>query len=125
MVMHVSDMQVDSGQIIPSGSEEEIELRAASVLAVEQLKHAANALLQAQHCQGQAQQQEGPSSSAAVAASSAQDAAGATERSAKVSSSSADEVPQLLSIQLDWWLWQEGERERSKHPHHKTWTIYY
>jgi hypothetical protein len=114
VVLRASYTQVDSGQIIPSGSEEEIELRAASVLAVEQLKHAANALLQAQHCQGQGQQQGGSSSGATVPASSAE-----------VSSSSTDEVPQLLSIQLDWWLWQEGERERSKHPHHKTWTIYY
>eukprot|EP00775_Hariotina_reticulata_P004050 gene4050-4297_t len=34
--------------------------------------------------------------------------------------------PSLLSIQLDWWLWHEGEKMRAQHPpHHRTWTIYY
>lgn len=33
---------------------------------------------------------------------------------------------QLTSIQLDWWLWGQGERLRHQHPpHHRTWTIYY
>ena len=32
----------------------------------------------------------------------------------------------LHSIQLDWWLWEEGERLRKQHPpHHRTLTIYY
>lgn len=83
---------MDSGQEIPSGSEEELEIRAASILAVEQLKDAANKLLQAQH---------------------------------QAEDNGTAEAFQLLSIQLDWWLWQEGERMRSEHPHHKTWTIYY
>lgn len=91
--------QVHSGKELPSGSEEEVEIRAASIMAVEQLKHAANKLLQQRHEQTQ-QQEDG-------------DEGG--ERSAF----------QLLSIQLDWWLWAEGERMRSEHPHHKTWTIYY
>jgi hypothetical protein len=125
MLLRVSGWQVDSGQIIPSGSEEEIELRAASVLAVEQLKQAANALLQARHQPGQDQQQDGQSSSAEVPASSAEVNAEVAGRSTEMPSSSTEGVPQLLSIQLDWWLWQEGERERSEHPHHKTWTIYY
>lgn len=30
------------------------------------------------------------------------------------------------AIQLDWWLWEVGERERHRHPpHHRTRTIYY
>jgi hypothetical protein len=34
--------------------------------------------------------------------------------------------PSLLSIQLDWWLWHEGEKMRAQHPpHHRTWTVYY
>lgn len=89
-------MQVDSGQELACGSTEEVEIRAASILAVEQLKQAANKLLQAQH---QQDLQQG--------------------------SSSSTDAFQLLSIQLDWWLWQEGERQRTEHPHHKTWTIYY
>jgi hypothetical protein len=73
---------VDGGTELPSGSEEEVEIRAASILAVEQLKQAANAQL-----------------------------AGAQQ--------------QLLSIQLDWWLWHEGEKRRSEQTHHRTRTIYY
>jgi hypothetical protein len=30
------------------------------------------------------------------------------------------------SVQLDWWLWQAGERSRTNDPpHHRTHTIYY
>lgn len=78
-------LQVDAGQELQSGSEEEVEIRAASILAVEQLKDAAEKLLTAKD--------------------------------------STTEL--LLSIQLDWWLWQEGERTRNDDTHHKTWTIYY
>ncbi|KAF6259077.1 hypothetical protein COO60DRAFT_1270304 [Scenedesmus sp. NREL 46B-D3] len=74
--------QVEGMQELASGSEAEIELRAASIVAVELLKDAANAQLL--------------------------------------------QPPQLLSIQLDWWLWHEGERMRAQHPpHHRTMTIYY
>lgn len=78
-------LQVDAGQELQSGSEEEVDIRAASILAVERLKAAANKLLIAQD----------------------------------------DKTEPLLSIQLDWWLWQEGERTRNYDTHHKTWTIYY
>jgi hypothetical protein len=31
-----------------------------------------------------------------------------------------------LSVALDWWLWEAGERECARHrPHHRTLTIYY
>jgi hypothetical protein len=83
--------------VLPCGSEEEIEIRAASLLAVEQLKRAANKLLLERH----------------------------EQNSSSSSSGSGTEPFRLLSIQLDWWLWQEGERMRSELPHHKTWTIYY
>ena len=36
-------------KVLPTGSEEELEIRAASIVAVERLKDAANALLQAAH----------------------------------------------------------------------------
>lgn len=78
-------LQVDAGQELHSGSEEEVEIRAASILAVEQLKAAANKLL-----------------------------------TAKKSTTEP-----LLSIQLDWWLWEEGERTRNDDTHHRAWTIYY
>lgn len=85
LVVFAVVLQVDARQELQSGSEEEVEIRAASILAVEQLKAAANKLLTAQD-------------------------------------STAEP---LLSIQLDWWLWQEGERTRNVDTHHKTWTIYY
>lgn len=90
-----ASLQVDSGEELASGGEEEIEIRAASLLAVEQLKQASNKLLRARHEQDNS------------------------------SSSSSSQPFQLLSIQLDWWLWQEGERMRSELPHHKTWSIFY
>ena len=32
----------------------------------------------------------------------------------------------LHSVQLDWWLWEQGERQRRSHPpHHRTRTIFY
>lgn len=38
----------------------------------------------------------------------------------------ATEAPHLCSVTLDWWLWEEGERNISAHrPHHRTLTIYY
>lgn len=83
-------LQVASQQELPAGSESEIEIRAASVVAVEMLKNAANEKLQPK------QSQQG------------------------------NQEAQLLSIQLDWWLWHEGERLRQEHPpHHRTRTIYY
>ncbi len=33
---------------------------------------------------------------------------------------------QILSIHLDWWLWEQGEEARQVHPpHHRTLTVYY
>eukprot|EP00878_Enallax_costatus_P037811 GHUV01042832.1.p1 GENE.GHUV01042832.1~~GHUV01042832.1.p1 ORF type:complete len:101 (-),score=36.21 GHUV01042832.1:415-717(-) len=85
-----SCLQVANQQEIAAGAESEIEIRAASVVAVELLKDAANTKLQQQRGQ-QGEQQAN-----------------------------------LLSIQLDWWLWHEGERMRKEHPpHHRTRTIYY
>jgi len=96
---------VSRGQELPAGSEEELEIRAASIVAVERLKEAANVLLQARTDEQQDEAQHSGSLSSQAGSSKA--------------------APQLLSVQLDWWLWQEGERVRSEHPHHKTWTIYY
>lgn len=36
------------------------------------------------------------------------------------------EAAQLCSVKLDWWLWEEGERDLHRHrPHHRTLTVYY
>jgi hypothetical protein len=66
-----------------------VEIRAASIVAVELLKQAANALL----LLGDAAPQQA-------------------------------RAP-LVSIELDVWLWEAGERMRSQMPHHKTLTVYY
>lgn len=36
------------------------------------------------------------------------------------------QAPHLCSVTLDWWLWEEGERNIQRHrPHHRTLTIHY
>lgn len=68
---------VDAGQELVPGSEEEIEIRACTIQAVEQIKHMLHG--------------------------------GA-----------------LTSVQIDWFLWELGEAQRTDGPkHHKTHTIYY
>ena len=38
----------------------------------------------------------------------------------------ADAAGAVNSVQLDWWLWEEGERQRREHrPHHRTLTVFY
>ncbi|PNW81142.1 hypothetical protein CHLRE_07g344150v5 [Chlamydomonas reinhardtii] len=70
---------------IPAGSEEEVEIRACTVVAVEQLREAI---------------------------------------AAKFLGTAGAQLPH--AIQLDWWLWELGERERKNHPpHHRTLTVYY
>jgi hypothetical protein len=92
--------QVDAKEEIAAGSEEEVELRAASIHAVELLRQA----VQEQQLL-KLPKEEGHGGGQADAVQQQQ---------------------QLLSIHLDWWLWEEGERMRKQHPpHHRTWTIYY
>mmetsp|Transcript_160 Transcript_160/g.265 ORF Transcript_160/g.265 Transcript_160/m.265 type:complete len:323 (+) Transcript_160:123-1091(+) len=75
--------KVAAGEEIYPGSEEEVEIRAATIVAVHQLR----GLLQARLPPGS---------------------------------------PPLLSVCLDWWLWEQGEKKRTEHPlHHRTRTIYY
>uniref|UniRef100_A0A7S3VJW6 Queuosine 5'-phosphate N-glycosylase/hydrolase n=1 Tax=Dunaliella tertiolecta TaxID=3047 RepID=A0A7S3VJW6_DUNTE len=80
------ESKIGAGQELPAGGEEELEIRAATITAVEDLK---DALSKSGRCQ----------------------AVGAA-------------VP--ITIQLDWFLWEVGEREREAHPPaHHTLTIYY
>lgn len=75
---------MDTRQELAAGSEEEVEIRACTVMAVEVLK---DALL---------------------------------ERSKR------DGCPVPHSVQLDWYLWERGEREReTAPPHHRTRTTFY
>ena len=69
---------INKTQIAP-GSEEEIEIRASTVIAVEMLK-------------------------------------ASLQKSGKV----------FMSLEIDWFLWQEGEKIKDDiEPHHRTLTIYY
>lgn len=76
--------KIDALQELPAGGEEEIEIRAATVVAVERFKEA---ILRRR-------------------------------------SLGRGDPP--LSVALDWYLWEKGERLRHQHrPHHRTLTIYY
>jgi Potential Queuosine, Q, salvage protein family len=88
--------QIDAQIELPAGSEGEVEIRAASVVAVERLRDAVEALMQGAAEQQQQQQQE------------------------------QQQQTKLLSIHLDWALWTQGEKQRDVDPpHHRTRTIYY
>lgn len=92
--------RVDAGEEIPAGSEEEVEIRAATVVAVERLREEVASRLAAQ---------------GAPRAGDGGEAGGAAESASSV-----------LSIHIDWCLWGIGERARDTDPpHHKTLTIYY
>ena len=76
--------QVDCRVELPAGSEEEVEIRACTVWAVEQIV----AALRERH--------------------------------------GRDGSPVPHSVQLDWYLWEQGERQRmSSPPHHRTITHFY
>ena len=73
-------VQIQQLEEIPPGSEEEVEIRASSIIATECLRETLVANFDVK----------------------------------------------LHSVQLDWWLWEEGERQRKSHPpHHRTRTLFY
>jgi hypothetical protein len=84
-----ASLQVQARRELPPGCEQELEIRAATVVAVERLR----AALQARCERGQLALPAGG---------------------------------RLLSIYLDWLLWEIGEEARQRHPpHHRTLTCYY
>ena len=94
---------VDSCRQLAAGGQEEIEIRAATVLAVEQLKAALQARLAAE-----GHGQEGRD--------------GGQGREGQ----EARQGQWLNSVLLDWALWEEGEAKRKSHrPHHRVLTVYY
>lgn len=152
------DAQIEAKQQIPPGSEEEIEIRACTIVAVEQLRHAiarrfgaelgssssgaageaaaGEAVAAGQVAAGGAGAEEA-AAEATAGATGAKATAGAAPAGGAVTGTSAGQgagvgaggkltrgVP--CAVQLDWWLWHEGERERERHPpHHRTLTIFY
>ena len=102
--------QVDSCQELMPGSEEEVEIRACTVAAVEHLRKALASL-------------HTPASTSMTQSAVGLVAAEA-ESHALCHSGAGQSLPN--SVQLDWWLWEQGERSRSSDlPHHRTLTIYY
>lgn len=103
---------------------------ACAVVAVDQVRQAiANRL-----AQQAAQQQQGQSS--AESRDGQQETEGSTEAGAATggaggSAASPGSRPQVplrppTSIEVDWWLWEQGEKNRRSHrPHHRTLTVYY
>ena len=88
---------VDEGRtLVPSGSADEIDMRACTVQAVERMKHALEARL--------AKEIE------------LRPALGSGEAAA----------PAVTSVALDWFLWTQGEKRRDDSPpHHRTMTVFY
>jgi hypothetical protein len=91
------------------GSEEEVEIRAATVVGVERLRTALKRRIEADV--------EG----CAAATEAAADGGGSVEVG---ESGPGPVVPN--AVQLDWWLWTQGERQRATHPTpHHCLTIFY
>lgn len=77
---------VDAKRELAPGSQEEVEIRAVTVAAVERLR----------------------------------------SELARRLAADGTQAPHLCSVTLDWWLWEEGERNIERHrPHHRTLTICY
>lgn len=77
------EARIAKGEELPAGGEAELEIRAATIVAVERLR----------------------------------EAIWATRPGLR-----PEQVP---SIVVDWWLWGEGERTRTRDLHHRTCTVYY
>eukprot|EP00887_Chlorella_sp_A99_P005463 scaffold1.g5463.t1 len=101
------------------GSREEVEIRACTVEAVERLRVAIEARLrrEARRAEQAARQGGGEDEGAWQAGR----AAGREEGAEPLSC-----TPEVLSLAVDWWLWEEGERNIARHrPHHRIRTVYY
>jgi len=80
------ERKIDTKEELSAGSEEEVEIRAATVQAVEQIMKTWN---------------EG-------------------------GKEGGREGGRVMSVEVDWLLWQEGEKAKEKlPPHHRTLTIFY
>ncbi|KAL7579725.1 hypothetical protein ACA910_021868 [Epithemia clementina (nom. ined.)] len=109
---------VDDQVELPVASRAEISIRAATVVVVEQLVHH---LQQLQQLRQQEQQQEQQESTATTT----------TENGLSKPPPPSNESKTMITwnaVQVDWYLWQVGERMDSLgelKPHHRVRTIYY
>ena len=144
-------VQIQQQQSLCPGSEEEIEIRAATVVAVERLRQAIS-----RRFGPQLQQQGSAHNIGAVEPTSVptaygqddernqaskrhkQDGGAAASSGPDASSGQVDyaslarrwkqdkDIDLPCAVQLDWWLWHQGEASRQQHPppHHSL-TIFY
>jgi hypothetical protein len=91
--------KIDAKQELGAGSEEEVEIRAATVHAVERLRRRLE-LKQAKQAR--------------------------TSSSTTTTTSTTITTSTVLTIEVDWLLWERGERMKDGlPPHHRTLTMYY
>lgn len=107
---------VDKHVPITAGSEEEIELRACTVVAVEEIRKALQQGLG--NClpaeAKDSRDQETPKSATETAS-------GGLNRQ-----SAGEERIEVNSVLIDWWLWETGEAQRNgPNAHHRTITTFY
>ena len=118
-------LQVSCRQEVAAGSEEEVEIRAASIVAVERIKEA----IHARWGLAQGGLEGGPTTetpAAGVAAAGESEGIATAAGPCGVVQRPRPGLRLPLTIQLDWWLWEQGEKSRASHPpHHRTLTIYY
>jgi hypothetical protein len=122
---------------LPAGGEEECEIRAATVVAVERLRATAEAMEAERRGQAAAgreagweaqEVEEGGTGGEGVArGSGGGGGGGGDDRGGRGGGvAAAEEAKPLLSIHVDWWLWGRGEASRAEDPpHHRTLTMYY
>lgn len=115
---------VDGRRQLAAGGQAEVEIRAATVAAVEQVRPPARPALRALGPQRRGSRAaRWPADPQAPCA--ALQLKGAV-RAQLAAQGRGDEAAQLNSVLLDWTLWEEGERSRSRHrPHHRVLTVYY
>lgn len=92
--------KVDGKEMMQAGGLEEVEIRSGTIHAVEVMRKKIEERLKNEQEGGGGEEEGGE---------------GERERSGRIS-----------SVQLDWWLWEWGEREKDTlKPHHRVMTIYY
>lgn len=108
---------IDLDGELPPGSPEEVEIRACTIVAVEQLRTLINRKLLGRSCS------ESSTASTGMLDGSNDTLPAAPAHASPAGSGNAGTV---TSVAIDWYLWNEGERQkRALLPHHKTLTCFY
>lgn len=127
---------IRSRQEVAAGSEMECQIRAASIVAVERIRQRLQNKL-AKELEDSAQTAPSPEFEQPATSSKSTDAANSSAQQQQQQQQDAGlpscrrgnglhNAPQVLSIHIDWYLWELGERNMRAHPpHHRTLTVYY